>query len=112
MAVLVGLTGMTVKVPAPVAVHEVPTAFPLHGWAGSTTEMVNVPAEKRLFAFRRTRAPVEAGGGVGVVLVLVEVVGSGNRILICPEVESRIVVPPAESMRLILEAEEILGASR
>ena len=44
---LVGRTGMTLNAPAPVAVHAVPAALPLHVWAESTMEMVKGPAAKR-----------------------------------------------------------------
>src|SRR5215472_1103630 len=85
-AVEVGRTGIMLKVVVPVAVHGVPAAVPLQVCAGSTTETVTVPETARSLSFRRSRAPVEGGGVVGVVLE-VEEAGRGNRILICPEVE-------------------------
>ena len=64
---------------APVAVHTVPVGLLLHGWAGSATDTVKGPAARRSVAFRRRRAPVEVAL---VVVVVVEVAGSGKRILI------------------------------
>src|SRR6266571_5320732 len=84
-AVEVGRTGMMLNVLAPVAVHVVPAVLPLHVCAGSTTETVTVPEVARSLALRRSRAPVEGGA---VVVPEVEEAGRGNRILICPEVES------------------------
>src|SRR5437899_5575306 len=86
-AVEVGRTGMRLNVLAPVAVHGVPAALPLHVCAGSTTETVTAPEVARSLALRRRRAPVE-GGGVVAMAVDVEEAGSGSRMLICPEAES------------------------
>src|SRR2546429_9676265 len=67
-AVEVGRTGMRLNVLAPVAVHGVPAALPLHVCAGSTTEIVTAPEVARSLALRRRRAPVEGGGVVAVVV--------------------------------------------
>src|SRR5215467_14146484 len=107
-AVEVGRTGMMLYVPVTVAVHGVPTAMPLHGWAGSWMETVMGPALARSDSKSRRRAPVE----LRFVVVEVVEVGKGNRILTCPEVESFGTVPPPESVRIIRVDEEILGALR
>jgi len=39
-------------------------------------------------------------------------VGTGNRTLICPESDFMNVWPPAESVSVMVDAEEIFGASR
>src|SRR5437867_13426515 len=74
-AVEVGRTGMRLNVLAPVAVHGVPAALPLHVCAGSTTETVTAPEVARSLALRRRRAPPDGGGGVAVV---VDVVAAGR----------------------------------
>src|SRR5437870_13785856 len=86
-AVEVGRTGMRLNVLAPVAVHGVPAALPLHGCAGPTTETVTAPEVARALELRRRRAPV-GGGGVVAVVVEVEEAGRGSRILICHEDEA------------------------
>ena len=80
------------------------------------------PEATRSEALRRRRAPVEQEfvlvlvvvlqAAVVVVVVEVEVVGSGNRILICPEVESLVTEPMPGPVRVIFEDEERLGALR
>src|SRR6516225_215304 len=111
---VVGRTGRMLNVPTPVAVHAVPAGMPLHGWAGSRIETVTVPGTAKSSALRRRRAPVEQGVveeqvGEVVVVVEVEAVGTGNRTLICPEVES---FGTGCVLNLIFEAEERFGASR
>ena len=86
---------------------------------GSVTETVTGPGVLRLSAMRRRRAPVEQGVdeeqvvGVDEELELeLGVVGTGNRTLICPESDFMNVWPPAESVSVMVDAEEIFGASR
>ncbi len=62
-------------------------------------EMVTGPVVGRLFAKRRMRAPVE--GGFATVPV-----GIGNRTLIWPEPEVKVVVPLFASVRVMMEAED------
>jgi hypothetical protein len=89
VAVLVGRTGMMVKVPVPVAVQGVPAAMVLHGSAGSATETVTDPEVAKSSALRRRRAPVEQGVVVEQVVELEELeleeAGTGKRTLIWPE---------------------------
>ncbi len=115
VAVLVARTGMILNVVAPVAVHAVPAGLLLHGSAGSLTETVTGPAVARSLARRRRRAPVEQGFVVEHVEELeeeLEEAGTGNSTLICPELDFFTVVPPAESVSVMVDAEEIDGASR
>src|SRR5580704_2745114 len=91
----VGRTGIMLYVKTPPAV--VVTGSP-----GSVIETVTGPATARLFANRRTRAPIE-GGFVTVP------VGIGNSTLIWPAAELRTVWPFA-SVNVMMEADEIFGA--
>ena len=84
-----------------------PPGVVVTGWPGSVTEIVTglASALARFAANRRTRAPVE--GGLGTVAV-----GIGNRTLIWPDVDVSVVRPLFASVKVMIEAEEMFGASR
>lgn len=66
----------------------------------------------RLLAKRRMRAPFEGGAGQVVVVVTVQAVGIGNRILTWPFAELIAVIWLAASVSVICEAEDMFGAFR
>ena len=68
-------------------------------------EMVTGPVVVRLFEKRRRRAPDD--GGFATVPV-----GMGNRTLIWLEPEVSVVLPLFASVRVMMEAEDKLGALR
>src|SRR5215472_13923515 len=92
VAVLVGRTGIMVKVLVPEAVQAVPAALPLHGCFGSVIETVTCPGLAKSWALRRRRAPEEQGVVVeqvvaGVVVVEVDAAATGKIILVWPKLE-------------------------
>src|SRR5580704_874522 len=107
---VVGRTGNMLKLNVPAELQPVGRGVPVHvvtGSPGSVTVTVTglALAVARLFAKRRTRAPVEDG----FVTVLV---GIGNRILTWPPAELIVVTLWFASVRVICEAEDMFGALR
>src|ERR1051326_718393 len=104
-ATTVGRTGISVNVNWPPAVV-------VTGCPGSVTENVYVsgvadppatPAKSP--SSSRTLAPIEGGG-------VLPLVGTGKITFTCPDADVNVFVPPFWSVNVMIDADEILGASK